>query len=196
MKSITFKVKGVTPVILHNGGMASPLNPYSAKLATISKKRNKTLADFAEISDIEWLGSHYWKEPIEQEKTVTIPARVLQGCLSEAAKKHKLGKDFGRSATCISDGLFEFDGPQDVATRMHDPEFRLTCMVAVQRSRVLRTRPLYNQWAINTWKIEYDETQLDESQITTIMETAGSVTGLGDGRSWVRYGRFNIERIS
>ncbi len=62
--------------------------------------------------------------------------------------------------------------------------------VVIQRARVIRWRPKFNQW-----KFQFKITILDDENISVpvvkdILEKAGSTKGIGDYRP--RYGRFMV----
>ena len=193
MDTLTVNLKGSTPLLLHNGQMANPINAYVLELKEYSAKRNKTTEILQIMADIEWWGGHYWAEPKGSEKTPEIPALVFQGALKEAAKKNKLGKAVGQGVSIYKNVELLFDGLQDPKERIKDPNFRLMAMVVVQGARLMRTRPLYPNWQLKGVEIAYDPAQFNEKTIMDILQISGDITGLCEGRSWLRYGRFTVE---
>ena len=67
--------------------------------------------------------------------------------------------------------------------------------MTVQRSRIVRTRPRFNQWHI-VFNLSYDETKIDLDTIVNAMQYAGSYVGLCDSRP--KYGQFvaTIEELN
>ena len=66
-------------------------------------------------------------------------------------------------------------------------EYRDTRPMTVQRSKIMRTRPRFDQWNI-TFNLMYDEEHIDIDTILNAMEYAGSYVGLCDSRP--KYGKF------
>ena len=55
MNTLQLTIKGVSPLLLHNGQTANPLNKYARQLKAVSGKRNKTDEDFEAMAKIEFL---------------------------------------------------------------------------------------------------------------------------------------------
>ena len=66
-------------------------------------------------------------------------------------------------------------------------EYRDTRVMTVQRSKILRTRPRFDQWKI-AFTIIYNEEKIDLETIVNAMEYAGQYVGLCDSRP--KYGKF------
>lgn len=183
-EKLTLKIRGVAPLLMHNGRLADPLNSHAKAMKKISGKRKKTEADFAELSRLEWYGSLY----VHNGKPC-IPGELFEAALVEGAKKSKRGQQ--AKAAIICDGFYslEYDGPRDPDKLWQDENFRLVAGVRIQRNRVMRTRPIFRNWSAEIG-IEYMPTMLDETEIKDIATTTGQVVGLGDWRP--RFGRFEI----
>lgn len=59
--------------------------------------------------------------------------------------------------------------------------------MTVQRSRIVRTRPRFNQWHI-VFNLLYNEEKIDLDTILDAMNYSGNYVGLCDSRP--RYGQF------
>ena len=59
--------------------------------------------------------------------------------------------------------------------------------MTVMRSKILRTRPRFDQWNI-TFNLRYNEEKIDIETIMNAMEYAGQFVGLCDSRP--KYGKF------
>ena len=66
-------------------------------------------------------------------------------------------------------------------------EYRDTRPMNVQRSKVIRTRPRFDQWNI-TFTLVYNEDKIDLDTIVNAIEYAGQYVGLCDSRP--KYGKF------
>jgi len=61
--------------------------------------------------------------------------------------------------------------------------------VRVGQARIMRTRPVFNQWACQ-FTVYYDDEQVNEVDVIRAIEDAGTKSGVGDFRP--RFGRFEI----
>lgn len=183
-KQLRCKITSVSPLLMHNGQLADPSNPIARKMKAITSKRKKTEADFAELGRLEWMGGLYIKDgkPI-------IPGTLIEATLTNAAKKLRLGKEAQQTILCPEDSPLVYDGPMDMDALWQDENFRLVVGVKIKTSRVIRTRPRFNQWSIDT-AIVFDDQQLSESQVKEICVIAGQQIGFGDWRP--KFGRFDV----
>lgn len=184
-KSLNVRIIGTTPLIMHNVQLADPLNPHARAIKEISKKRNKTDADFEELARREFLGGLYLKD-----KQPIVPSKWVEGAIVEAAKKQKGKKSFQRSFRCDTDSLLEFDGPKDPIELWNDRRFVFTAQVKVQRATIMRTRPIFDEWSCFT-AISYDDNEINESSLLNALKDAGELCGFGDYRP--KFGRFKVE---
>ena len=184
-KEISFRIKGMAPIILHNGQMANPLNPIVQAIKQITSKRKKTDDDMLKLADLEYEGGLYLGEKGE----VVIPGEIIEAMLKAAAKKKNKGKDF--TAGVISDGNWPliYDGPKSLAKLIADPKFRLMSMVKIGTSKVLRCRPMFKSWELE-FVVNYEPSVIDESAVREAVETGGRIIGLCDWRP--KYGRFEV----
>lgn len=186
-KSIKFKITGVAPLLLHNGQLANPLNTFSKQLKEVSKKRDKTDADFEELARIEFYGSLYTMSG----GVICLPGEVLESAFSSAASALKLKKKSQGAIVCPDNYPLVYDGPQSIAERWKDEACRLIHAVKVGQSRVMRTRPMFNQWSCE-FEIRYDTTKMNERDVIQIVNLMGDA-GLCDWRP--KFGRFTAEQI-
>ena len=86
-KTLTTRVVGVAPLLMHNGQTADPLNKFAKAMKEIAGKRKKTEADLVELARIEYLAGLYMgpNGPV-------IPSVMLEAAITEGAKKAKNGK--------------------------------------------------------------------------------------------------------
>lgn len=170
-------------LLIHNGRLADPMNPFTKDLKKISGKRNKTDADFVEIAHLEFLGGLYWTEELGPH----IPGMCLEASFKEAARKLKKGKLVESGVIINTDWPIEYDGPRDAEELWNDERFRLTVGVRVQRNRVMRCRPLFRDWAI-AGTVGYEDTIINPAELKDIVKIAGSVIGLCEWRP--KFGRY------
>jgi len=90
MNTVKVRYEGISPLIMHNGQLADPLNKFSKELKKLSGKRKKVDSDYEEMGRVEWYGSLY----INEDGKPCLPGRVLEANIIEGAKVHKLGTAF------------------------------------------------------------------------------------------------------
>lgn len=187
-ESLMFTIKGVAPLLMHNGLLADPLRPIVKEIKKISSKRKKTDADYEEMARLEWMGSLY----VNEKGRLIIPGEVIKAMLIDAAKKNKLGKTFKSSVFCFEDPQLEYDGTKAAEKLWEDENFRKVAPVRVGQARVMRTRPMFKDWSL-TFEIQYLPEIIDAEQIKDAVVIAGRIIGLCDWRP--NYGRFEIKEF-
>ena len=193
-----FTLKGTRPLIMHNGRLANPMDPFAKMLKAAATKRGKGDEDYVNISRIEFAGGLYWDSKLGPY----IPTDSLQAMLVEGARKHKLGKQFEALVQVVppnddveeADGYpLEYVGPRDVEGLFNHEGQRFVYikMVRVGQAKVPRTRPRFLTWSI-TFKVEIDDAAGGPTveQVRQALEDAGHVVGFCDWRP--RYGRFEV----
>ena len=186
-EKLTFRIRGVSPLLMHNGQLADPSNSYSRAMKEISGKRAKTEADYEEMARLEWLGSLYL---VKGEPC--IPGYVLEATLigrGGAARKQKMGRQAAAGLYVTADFPLEYEGPRDPKELWSLEEYRFQVLVRVQQSRVLRTRPIFHEWGATVWfEVEPDLVNVADARLW--MDIAGRESGLMDWRP--KFGRFEV----
>lgn len=187
-KAIQFRVKGVSPIIMHNGQTTDPLSPYAKRIKEISSKRIKTDDDHAAMSAIEWEAGLY----LDENMRVCFPGENIESAFFEAAGKFKLKKQC-RSGL-LSDGNWPliYDGPKNLDKLKADPRFIDRRRIKVQQSAVMRTRPIFVNWGLE-FTVHYLPDQLNRKQVEDLADAIGRNVGIGDYRP--KYGRFAVESV-
>jgi hypothetical protein len=175
-------VKG-TPLVMHNEQLADPLNQYTRSISEVSKKRNKTEADYLEIARLEFLGGMY-----ANGNGPCLPAWNVLRCLQDGAKRHKRGMDVPRGISPLAQHAdVIYDGPRDPDKMWKDGRFSLRKTVGIQRARTMRTRPIFVDWQCEL-PIEIDPVVFDLDTLRHVWREAGVYAGIGEMRPI--YGRF------
>ena len=190
MKSLTTTWTGIRPLVMHNGLMADPTNPYARRIKEICSKGSKKLtdSDYEERDRLEWEAGLYW----DKEDGLIMPSDNIERCIQLGAQKSRIGKDVQAAVFCAQPhSTVDYDGPRDMEKMYADPRFTLRKGVAVQKSRIIRIRPMIpTGWSI-TFDLEYDDTIVNKKNLEKAMIDAGSLIGLGDWRP--KFGRFTVE---
>jgi len=183
-KSLNFRIVGVSPLLMHNGQLADPLNSFAQAMKKVSGKRSKTDADYVELARLEWYGGLY-----VCNGAPCIPGEVLEASFVAAARKSKRGKQAQAGLMCPGNYPLEYVGPKELDQLWENPEFRLTVGVRISNSRVMRTRPRFQEWSSEI-QVVFDDSVLNEREVNEIVKIAGEGVGLMDWRP--KFGRFEI----
>lgn len=154
----------------------------------ISSKRHKTEADHEEMAKIEFYGGLYMNGNGPE-----IPDYVFEACLigkGGAARKERRGMD--AKAGLFVDGSSDllYDGPRTKEELWENKRFVHQALVTVQKSRIVRTRPIFDEWTTQ-FTIQYFDDLVSKEDIMRWLAVAGEQVGLCDWRP--RYGRFTFD---
>jgi hypothetical protein len=185
METKKYKLQGVCPLLMHNVQLVDPTNEWVKKIKEISGKRKKTDDDLQLLSKYEWFGGLY----LDDNERIVMPGRCIEAALVEGAKKKRLGKTFKSSVFCFEDSKLEYKGSKDPKKLWEQGNNILRTPVNVQRNKVMRTRPFFQNWSLDC-EISYLPEVVDEKDVDEAMNTAGMIVGLGDWRP--RFGRFEV----
>lgn len=189
-QTVTVLVRGVTPTMMHNGQLADPLNKWSKAIKVLTAKgKKKTDADIAEIARLEWYGSLY----VTDDGRPCWPGENIEGMLRDAAKKERRGKETLFAIRSRGEWPVEHDGPADLDSLWENERYRKVCQVRVQKSRVVRCRPIFPEWSLS-FKVEYDSNVLTRDDLERWIMTAGEVIGLSEWRP--KFGLFEVVKVS
>lgn len=188
LSELNVEITGVSPLLMHNGQTANPLNEFSKQLKAVSGKKKKTDEDYAEIARIEWHAALY----VDSDGYLIIPSSMFEASVYDGAKKSKLGKAF-KSAVFVNDDARLNIGINKKAHELFgDSNYSDTRGVCVNRGRVMRTRPIFRNWSCK-FLIMYDIDQVNLEDVVRAVTDAGRNSGIGDFRP--RFGRFDVKII-
>ncbi len=187
-RTLSYHLSSTSPLLLHNGQLVDPLNKWSKAMKSISSKRKKTDADLEELARLEFLGSLYLTA-----NGPAIPVNNVMAMVIAAAKKHREG-DLAKTGVIVDDhAVLEYDGPRTPDDMWKDERFRDSRPVRVGQARVIRTRPVFENWS-TTITLTIDDEIVNPSRVDDWMNTAGRIVGLCELRPIM--GRFTAERVS
>jgi hypothetical protein len=184
IQKIEMKWTGTAPLILHNGQLSDPLSKWSKQMKKLTSSRSKTDADHEQIAKVEFMGSLYMGTdgPV-------IPAENIEAALVEGAKKVRKGPNAKAGLFVMNHATIEYEGPRSSEELWEDKRFVSRVSAKVQKNRIMRTRPIFNNWSIIV-HVEYEDSLLNKADILEFASKAGSIVGVGDWRP--RYGRFSL----
>ncbi len=184
--AIEFHVEGISPLLMHNGQLANPLNPIVKQMKALTAQRKKTDEIHAELSRLEFKAGLY----LSADGTVEVPSEVIESCLVEGAKKSKLGKQFKSAIAVLENAPLDYGEkltPDQLWER--NEEFADVRGVKVGASRVMRTRPIFRNWRLK-FEVSFNPDLLNPENIVQAVADAGAQVGLCDYRP--KFGRFQI----
>lgn len=168
---------GGAPLVMHNERLADPLDEFTRAIGKISKKRGKTDADHMEIGRLEFLGGLY-----ANGNGPCLPAWNILRCLQDGAKRHKRGVDVPRGIRpLVQHADVSYEGPRDPDELWKSGGFALRKSVGIQRSRTMRTRPIFTDWSA-VLPVEVDPTVFDPDSLANCWGDAGRYAGIGEMR--------------
>jgi hypothetical protein len=189
-QTLEVEISGLNSVLMHNIQLADPLNEFARKMKVISGKRTKTDADLFALRELEIAGGLYWSDSIG----VYIPCDWLETCITDAARKRRLGKDVQAGVQVVEDKLaLVYEGMDKVETIQNivdDSTFHFVKGVRVSKARVMRARPIFRGWSTKA-TIAFDPEAINRQTLIELLDVAGSRIGMGDWRP--KFGRFNVE---
>ena len=192
MKTLKVEIEGIVPLLLCNPRLSNPLDPETKAHKKISGKRKKTDEDY------EWLAQHEWDMALylNEDQEVILPDLNIEACIINGAKDNRRGTQF-KSSLLISESAklknpstgryYKFD------TIRKDEKHYDTRMVKVKLARIMRTRPVFNEWGAE-FEVHYDENILDEGEVKDAIRIGGALKAIGDYRP--KFGKFKVVSIN
>lgn len=191
MRKVSVSIKGLSPSLMHADTLCDPLHPLSKEIAKYSKKRQKTEEDHLMVAWLDWRGALYWDEDTGPH----WPAANIQRMIRDAAALRRKGKDILRAVVFEQDKFpLIYVGPRDPESlfKSENPSFKLRKTVVVQRSRVVRTRPMFTDWSLD-FSFLVDESVIDDTELAQYLHDAGRFVALSDWRPL--YGKFEVTSV-
>jgi hypothetical protein len=186
MKSATYTVRGITPLMMHSERLANPFDPLTKEIKAVTGKRKKTEDDQLEIARLEWLGGLYF----DDDAGIHIPGYNMFAAIVNGGKLHKLGTAIKRAALVKEDHIrLVYEGPKTPDKLFEDKRFVDIRSVKVGMAKVARCRPVFKAWEM-TFTVLYEETALQRQDLDRVLADTGAMIGLGDYRP--RFGRFEV----
>lgn len=184
-QELDFKIRGIAPLLMHNGRLADPLDKFSKELKALSGQRKKTEETYVAMSRVEWFAGLY----TNAQGLLILPSTLIEACIGGGAKCSKLGRAFKSAVLVPDDALLVIDTRKPIAELFEDENYRDVRAVKVGQARVMRTRPIFKTWS-TTFTVSFDDEQVNEAEVTRAVEDAGLRVGLCDYRP--KFGRFEV----
>lgn len=185
---LKLNITGTDPLLMHNARLSDEFDPIVRLMKEITSKRtNKTDDDRWELRRLEFHGGLY----MDKNLGPYIPGQNIERALRDAAVVTRQGKNIQRGVVVLtSRARLEYDGPRDADDLWEDKNYVSSASIKVGTSRVIRTRPMFQEWAVSV-DLSLDTEIMDRETLEGIVHRAGKSVGLGDWRP--RYGKFSAE---
>jgi hypothetical protein len=128
----------------------------------------------------------------DAEGKICVPSVNIKACIREAGRNYRVSGRRTTFAAMIRAGLDI--KPFPYVPLIHNGWKVDVRPVVVQRSRILRARPRFDDWALEFQIINQDPTVIHADTLKRILEDAGKYYGLGDFRP--EFGTFQVEELS
>lgn len=189
----TFRLTGVTPLLMHNVQMADPLNKWAKAVRELTaRKKTMTEEEFAaEKARLQFLGGLYWNDEIG----LHIPGYNVFKSFVEGGRMSKDGTKIEQAVVLYTQycKVDPWTDKFDDAEKLYKAGHYFTTLVKINASTVPGTRPQFTEWSLDI-DLTVDETIIDVKSLLACAETAGKFKGLGDGRlKGYGRGRYNVE---
>lgn len=195
-KQINATWTGKRPLILNNGDLVDPQNPYTSQIKKLGKCASDELKE--QRSRLEFDGSFYWDEKLGP----VIPAANIEAVIRDGGKKSKIGAKLeGTSFVSEDQPVVKLEYPSATDPTQPGPRTRdelyldsrkggycLRVSVVIMGKRIIRCRPIFpTGWSV-TFALIYDASVLNDGEVVKAMVDAGALVGMGN---WTpKYGRF------
>jgi hypothetical protein len=191
MNTIDVKWTGTTATFMHDEKLADELSDAAQLLARLNKEKKRKGVDklemSAKISRAEWEGGLYF----DQRLGPYIPGNNILACIKHGARLTRGGKEVERCVQIVHQkNPLEYDGPRDIQGLWDAGTFKDRRGVKVQRAKIFRTRPAFDDWSLQ-FRLLYTTEGIDLDALCKYMADAGTFIGLGDARS-IGFGRFKV----
>ena len=186
--NMTLRLDGKRPLLMNSSAKADPLNPIKIELDRLTSKRDKTAADHEQIAKAEWHGG-LWLH----DGNPCIPSEAIESAFNAAARTRRKGKQAKAGLCCFVSSWLQYDGPRDLPSLWADKAFVFRAPVNVNGSKVMRTRPRFNDWHVIV-NVVFIPSLLNRSEVLEFFEIAGFREGLGDWRP--KFGKFSVKEIN
>jgi len=196
MRRLKFSLIGIGRVLMNNGQMVDPMNPFAKQLASLTRRgSNKTEESNEKILKTKFLGSLYH----DPRMGLCMPSDAILGSLTRAATTvvKRGGKNQVQVGVDVPPDVdffpFTFDGykrDRDTPERLYEQGHRLVKAVRIGKNKVIGCRACFTGWRVDA-ELMFDPEVINKDTLVTMLKAAGASVGIGDWRP--RFGRFNVE---
>lgn len=170
MKQIDVEITGIAPLLQNRF-------PVEEHGHNISKATKKVYVPEDEAKKCLYI----------RDGKIYQPAEHIYQCMVRAATDFKFSGKKTFKDVITSGIIIEPEEIPLITNKTYEIDIR---PVVIQRARVLKWRPKFNQWKLKFKLTILDDTNISPANIKEILEKAGATKGIGDYRP--RFGRFMV----
>lgn len=177
MEKVTVRIEGTSPLLMHR----FPIGDEDQKSKTKNLKKTEDDVD-----------SYLY---VDDQGALVQPSTHIIGALKKAGAKFQItGQGKMTYKNLMGSGAVIID-PDMIPHEYQDWEIDRRPVV-VQRSRIVRSRPLLKKWAL-TFEAEYDDEEISKATFKELLDYAGRRVGIGDFRpeKGGPFGRFIVTKF-
>jgi len=200
LKRYFIHLKGISPFIMKCDTLANPLHPTTKKMKEFTALKSKQDEHHMAIAKLQWEASMYYDDEIG----VYLSSKMIIGCMRASARKEKKGLQMKAVIVDCIPGtpLIPYEGMTQIKlwglkNKKEQQIHVFTECVNVQKSKTMRTRPIFNIWEVK-FDILLNTEILSEIEFKRILERAGFEYGIGELRPQLATGicgRFKLEEM-
>jgi|SRR6187551_3137254 len=200
LKNYSIHLKSLSPFVMNCDTLANPLHPLKKRMKELTSIKTKQDEHYMAMAKIEWTASLYYDEDIG----VYLSSKMIIGCLRASARKEKKGLQMKAVIVDCIPGTpligYQKMTPEKlwaVTNKKGEQTYVFTEAVNVQRSKTMRTRPIFPTWEVK-FNIMLNTEILSEEELKRIIERAGFEYGIGELRPQLATGicgRFTLEEM-
>ena len=175
MKKISVSIHGLCPLLQNK----FPLDGQDTK--TGHGKR---------VATTDYSKEEFQKLYLTKDKMVYEPANHIEGCLTKAATEFFIKGHKGKRYTDRIKAFIDVQ-PLEIVHKVQEWHAD-TRSAVVQRGRVVRRRPCFNDWALDFSIVIKDPEAVPPETLQEILEYGGRYVGIGDYRP--KFGLFEVTK--
>ena len=183
MKSITYTVQGLLPLLMNNPQTVDPFNRYARERSAITSKRKKLDEDLLELRRLDIESKVYF----DQELGVYVPSTwVVSSVLANSWTRAKIKKSDIRSAVFPTQPKLRlrYDG-ENLVKSLEDlsqnGKFQTVMLLKQQQVKVAKAMPIFHKWSFDVG-LEFDDSIIEERTLVGLIEHGAKYGGFGDFR--------------
>lgn len=188
--NVSVLIRGVRPLLMHSAQGADPLSGWARQRSEISKLRSKTEEHHRQLAKLDWYSAYYG----DKTGRPIIPASCLKGMIVAGAKRSRQGSEARATIIVNGNALLQHKHPLGEKATIddfwNDESFRDARAVNVNNAKIIRYRPIFEDWACEFGATLMD---IDVAKFRGFLEAAGRFSGLCDNRP--EYGLFEVVKV-
>ena len=202
IRTLKLEIKGTSPLIIHNGAGANPIDPrempdflqkkfdckrYIEAIKPLSSKKKKSETDFENLALLGFYSSLY----LNDKGQIIIPAECFLAQIIKQSMDLRKGPLFKKAVTVPKDSVLEFENKSKPLKSLFE-KHRYDSIVRIASAKTPRTRAIFNKWSFKI-EIEFISDLLSKQDLIEVIDL-GKFSGFLARRP--QYGRYTYKVIT